>query len=111
MNLATDLIAVVLGGVALASIIIGVIFYSKSEVTKKTIESLKDLAEALEKRVDALEEEREAMRTRIGSLEKENNILRSMVSGEAKAIEMISISQKNHGEVMEILGRIREEIK
>lgn len=111
MNAATDFLAIILGGITLASVIVGVVFYSRSEVTKKTIESLKHLAEALEKRVDALEEEREAMRTRIDTLEKENDILRSMVGGETKAIEMISLSQRNHDEVMEILESIREEIK
>lgn len=111
MSTIANVIAIVIGTLAIAAIIVGVIFYARSEVTKKTITSLKDLAEALEKRVDALEEEREMMRSRIDTLERENSVLRGMVNGEAKAIEMISISQKNHTQVMEVLASIREELK
>lgn len=102
-----EALTMLLGFLALASIAVGVVYYTRSEVTKRTIGSLKDLAEALEKRVDALEEEREAMRSRIEFLERENEILRSMVNGETKAIEMIAISEKNHDEVMRVLERIR----
>jgi cell division protein FtsB len=91
--------------VALAA---GVLVYFKSEVTKKTVSNLTQLAEALEKRVDALESEREELIQRVNVLERENSVLRSLVTGDSKATELLSVTEENHAEVMGVLSEIRD---
>lgn len=84
------------------------IVYTKSNVTKRTIEQLQELADALDKRVAALESEREDLQGRINHLESENEVLRSLVTGEPQAEEVKALLQSYHSEVMEALEIIKQ---
>lgn len=78
--------------------------YFKSSYTKNTIQQLQDLSEALDKRVAALEEERTILMAKIDKLEQENEILRGLVTGETQFDALLRVIDKNHQEVMLVLG-------
>ena len=78
--------------------------YFKSNYTKSTIQQLQDLSEALDKRVGALEEERTVLIEKIDKLEQENEVLRGLVTGESQFDALLRVIDKNHQEVMLILG-------
>lgn len=83
-----------------------IIAYVKSDVTKKTITSLQELADALDKRVCALEDERDILISKVNKLEQENEILRSLVNGEHVTESLLEVMNDNHEKVMATLNKI-----
>jgi CRISPR/Cas system-associated endonuclease Cas3-HD len=83
-----------------------IIAYVKSDVTKKTIGSLQELADALDKRVCALEDERDILINKVEKLEQENEILRSLVNGEHVTESLLEVLSDNHEKVMSTLNKI-----
>lgn len=82
-----------------------IVAYFKTDVTKKTVAQLKDLAEALDMRVKALEEEKESLVDRINHLEEENTVLRSLLDGSQNADELKAQMEKNHLEILTLFEK------
>lgn len=78
--------------------------YFKSQITKKTVDNLKDLAETLEKRVRALEDEKETLRGRVEHLEQENEVLRDLLDGAKENKELARAVNSNHSEVVALFN-------
>lgn len=85
--------------------------YFKSDVTKKTVDQLKELAEALEMRVNALESEKEIMLASIHRLESENEVLRSLVDGQQHSDELEARIESNHRELLTLFEKTIEKIE
>jgi cell shape-determining protein MreC len=101
-------LGVILGIVGMASFAFA---YFKSDVTKKTVDQLKDLAEALELRVNNLEAEREQMLESIHKLEQENEVLRSLLDGQQHSDELADRIDINHRELLTLFEKTIEKIE
>jgi regulator of PEP synthase PpsR (kinase-PPPase family) len=99
------LILGILGAVSLT------IAYLRSDVTRKTVGQLKELADALDMRVKALEEEKEALVERIGHLEEENEILRGLLVGATGAEDIRRQMDRNHLEIMTVFQKTIERLE
>lgn len=84
--------------------------YFKSQVTKKTVDNLMDLAKTLEMRVHSLENEKESLDARIDHLEEENRVLRSLLDGAKENNELAKTVNSNHSEVLEYFHRTLQKI-
>lgn len=85
--------------------------YFKSDVTKKTVEQLKELAEALEMRVKTLESEKEIILVSLHRLEEENTVLRSLLDGAAQNTELQDRIDSNHRELLTLFSKTIEKIE
>lgn len=110
MNLTTFLsdIGAVLGILGVASFVFA---YVKSDITKKTVEQLKELADALEMRVKALEDEKEMMASKIEHLENENETLRSLLDGSENSQALQDRIDQNHRELLTLFEKTIEKIE
>lgn len=91
--------------VGIAGVAAFIVAYFKTDVTKKTVQQLKELAEALEMRVNALEEEKEELANRVNHLEEENNLLRSLLDGSQDTSELKNQMEKNHVEILTLFEK------
>ena len=94
------IIVLIIGGTG------SIVAYVKSDVTKKTINSLQELADALDKRVCSLEEERDVLIQKVEKLEQENEVLRSLVTGEHVTETLLEVVSDNHEKVMSALSKL-----
>jgi regulator of PEP synthase PpsR (kinase-PPPase family) len=108
-------LSVIFGDAAMIIGILGAVSltvaYLRSDVTRKTVGQLKELADALDMRVKALEEEKEALVERIGHLEEENEILRSLLDGSRGAEDLRAQIDRNHLEVMTLFEKTIEKLE
>lgn len=106
-NLPENLLSII-GLVGIAAFVIA---YFKSDVTKKTVAQLKELADALDMRVHALEQEKEELVGRINHLEEENNVLRSLLDGSQDTSELRTQIERNHLEIITLFQKTIDKLE